>query len=116
MIRRPPRSTLFPYTTLFRSGFPALVPALLDRRGVEALVQHLLALGARQRARYRRSDRLAHHLPHRDRDLGAYAVHPLSEHLVQVLRQLFLDDAIDFGPEALEDRALQLARQGLERG
>src|SRR5437899_6209300 len=24
MIRRPPRSTLFPYTTLFRSCFPAL--------------------------------------------------------------------------------------------
>src|SRR3712207_8339505 len=24
MIRRPPRSTLFPYTTLFRSGAPAL--------------------------------------------------------------------------------------------
>src|SRR3712207_8721917 len=24
MIRRPPRSTLFPYTTLFRSGLPAL--------------------------------------------------------------------------------------------
>src|SRR3712207_8974404 len=24
MIRRPPRSTLFPYTTLFRSGEPAL--------------------------------------------------------------------------------------------
>src|SRR5258707_12215356 len=24
MIRRPPRSTLFPYTTLFRSGYPAL--------------------------------------------------------------------------------------------
>src|SRR2546430_16479246 len=23
MIRRPPRSTLFPYTTLFRSGFPS---------------------------------------------------------------------------------------------
>src|SRR2546421_7338535 len=30
MIRRPPRSTLFPYTTLFRSGFAAyrLLPAL----------------------------------------------------------------------------------------
>src|SRR2546429_9189129 len=27
MIRRPPRSTLFPYTTLFRSGRLALVPA-----------------------------------------------------------------------------------------
>src|SRR2546429_2231416 len=25
MIRRPPRSTLFPYTTLFRSIFPALL-------------------------------------------------------------------------------------------
>src|SRR3712207_8297375 len=27
MIRRPPRSTLFPYTTLFRSPGPAPVPA-----------------------------------------------------------------------------------------
>src|SRR2546425_9761456 len=27
MIRRPPRSTLFPYTTLFRSGVPAALPA-----------------------------------------------------------------------------------------
>src|SRR5260370_27664524 len=25
MIRRPPRSTLFPYTTLFRSCFPAVI-------------------------------------------------------------------------------------------
>src|SRR2546430_10211649 len=30
MIRRPPRSTLFPYTTLFRS--PAAVKALLDAK------------------------------------------------------------------------------------
>src|SRR2546430_5893101 len=28
MIRRPPRSTLFPYTTLFRSGVGALVDPL----------------------------------------------------------------------------------------
>src|SRR2546427_1674288 len=28
MIRRPPRSTLFPYTTLFRSTFPAASPRL----------------------------------------------------------------------------------------
>src|SRR5256885_12546370 len=28
MIRRPPRSTLFPYTTLFRSGVPHLVTAV----------------------------------------------------------------------------------------
>src|SRR3712207_8502171 len=31
MIRRPPRSTLFPYTTLFRS--PELVDRPVDRRG-----------------------------------------------------------------------------------
>src|SRR2546427_5587120 len=31
MIRRPPRSTLFPYTTLFRSGFEPLEPALRAR-------------------------------------------------------------------------------------
>src|SRR5690348_17515589 len=35
MIRRPPRSTLFPYTTLFRSG-------------VAAAVDHLAALGHRR--------------------------------------------------------------------
>src|SRR3712207_8173286 len=36
MIRRPPRSTLFPYTTLFRSGLSAWhVP---DRRGHDPVV------------------------------------------------------------------------------
>src|SRR3712207_9116661 len=40
MIRRPPRSTLFPYTTLFRSGQVALAPLRErgeDRVEVEAL-------------------------------------------------------------------------------
>src|SRR3712207_4701892 len=46
MIRRPPRSTLFPYTTLFRSAAGAVaavggVPVLLA-----PLLQVLLALGA----------------------------------------------------------------------
>src|SRR2546430_3116586 len=31
MIRRPPRSTLFPYTTLFRSGIVGAVDDLRDR-------------------------------------------------------------------------------------
>src|SRR5258707_9031848 len=31
MIRRPPRSTLFPYTTLFRSTPPSAAAARLDR-------------------------------------------------------------------------------------
>src|SRR2546429_367472 len=33
MIRRPPRSTLFPYTTLFRSGFAAVMAFGASRRG-----------------------------------------------------------------------------------
>src|SRR5687768_17661855 len=32
MIRRPPRSTLFPYTTLFRSPVRALPPAAVEGR------------------------------------------------------------------------------------
>src|SRR2546422_7730875 len=33
MIRRPPRSTLFPYTTLFRSAIAALTPLILAAGG-----------------------------------------------------------------------------------
>src|SRR2546426_8084395 len=33
MIRRPPRSTLFPYTTLFRSRLDTLAPLRSDRAG-----------------------------------------------------------------------------------
>src|SRR2546430_9989656 len=35
MIRRPPRSTLFPYTTLFRSPFTWMDRALSKYRGIE---------------------------------------------------------------------------------
>src|SRR3712207_7395075 len=37
MIRRPPRSTLFPYTTLFRSGIglPTTIPGVEGREVVE---------------------------------------------------------------------------------
>src|SRR2546426_1951786 len=57
MIRRPPRSTLFPYTTLFRSPIlPTLdreailaqrlrVVALLPEREPEVVVRELAALG-----------------------------------------------------------------------
>src|SRR2546426_11353041 len=34
MIRRPPRSTLFPYTTLFRSDLTPLADLALDDRGL----------------------------------------------------------------------------------
>src|SRR2546426_6296020 len=42
MIRRPPRSTLFPYTTLFRSGLAVLeLPQALD--GLDHLLRDPLA-------------------------------------------------------------------------
>src|SRR3712207_8777270 len=51
MSRRPPRSTLFPYTTLFRSLFPALHRA--EERGEEAegaVPERQLAPGGERRA------------------------------------------------------------------
>src|SRR5438270_8926897 len=36
MIRRPPRSTLFPYTTLFRSHHPSVREGVADRAPEEA--------------------------------------------------------------------------------
>src|SRR3712207_7185177 len=37
MIRRPPRSTLFPYTTLFRSQTAKLVAQMADTQGISFL-------------------------------------------------------------------------------
>src|SRR6266480_5579580 len=50
MIRRPPRSTLFPYTTLFRSGRPAAA----TRRGDRA--RRRVARGGRRLGRTTRSE------------------------------------------------------------
>src|SRR3712207_8931050 len=55
MIRRPPRSTLFPYTTLFRSAFPALlvgaIMMLFDRLlGTSFFMPSLVEMG--QQLRY----------------------------------------------------------------
>src|SRR3712207_7831425 len=44
MIRRPPRSTLFPYTTLFRSG-PGLLTGLADVSPLRAGGEEPLDLG-----------------------------------------------------------------------
>src|SRR5437667_12628347 len=56
MIRRPPRSTLFPYTTLFRS----LIDELLRRRDrlVQALERHRLL---EQRSEEHTSELQSHH-------------------------------------------------------
>src|SRR2546422_4887666 len=47
MIRRPPRSTLFPYTTLFRSSQPEVQPPVVLAREPHPAVHDLqLALGS----------------------------------------------------------------------
>src|SRR5258708_8889658 len=53
MIRRPPRSTLFPYTTLFRSRSPAL-PDRQPECGRRARSSWAAMLGGLRRARQRR--------------------------------------------------------------
>src|SRR5689334_23910991 len=69
-MRRPPRSTLFPYTTLFRSGFSRCCSSIaLESRGVarelgirrEHFAQagdDLVGLGAARREEDRKSTRL----------------------------------------------------------
>src|SRR5256885_5269146 len=56
MIRRPPRSTLFPYTTLFRSE--ALARAMLHHRYDVQAALYLLALHRLLRSQDRKSTRL----------------------------------------------------------
>src|SRR3712207_8320380 len=52
MIRRPPRSTLFPYTTLFRSQARGLRHLPGDGAGAQGGLRHLhLSRGERQAAR-----------------------------------------------------------------
>src|SRR2546422_6914489 len=65
MIRRPPRSTLFPYTTLFRSShmrasaFSAKMPPPLGMRGRTTIAFHFRpAAPTRSRPRDRKSTRL----------------------------------------------------------
>src|SRR3712207_8575647 len=55
MIRRPPRSTLFPYTTLFRSHAPYQAP--LARQPLGPSGWHSLALGLSGCYPWRRAER-----------------------------------------------------------
>src|SRR5208283_2295018 len=96
MIRRPPRSTLFPYTTLFRSHQLGLLPPGLDLRAAPAEVACMFGLKLtvlmdpaapqRRRAFYRDRWRDFWVWPHTDHYIwGATAVILL--HLAERLRQ-----------------------------
>src|SRR5256885_15479544 len=102
MIRRPPRSTLFPYTTLFRSaeavdardrGDDHHVPALEERarRGMAHLVD-LFVPGAVL---------LDVHVASGDIGLGLVVVVVRDEVLDGVLREELLELAIELGGERL---------------
>src|SRR2546426_5739967 len=71
MIRRPPRSTLFPYTTLFRSHSPGARPAPLAR-------ELLVLEGAHRQLRVQLFRGPARPAGHQVR-LPAAVVHPRSE-------------------------------------
>src|SRR3712207_7649378 len=73
MIRRPPRSTLFPYTTLFRSAARVLLPVLRGRGTDPAR--------GRERVALRRLSADLHRPAHRDRSAAAMttAVRPTPE-------------------------------------
>src|SRR5260370_34892705 len=78
MIRRPPRSTLFPYTTLFRSvprrrgagpdgvdqGRPELAPGLLSRAVKKYIFRTILGSSTRRAVPQPPGRRLAGDLPH----------------------------------------------------
>src|SRR3989441_12803703 len=76
MIRRPPRSTLFPYTTLFRSLEANVTPGgvrlarLLGEKGLGVVRVVLTAPGALVDFRLGLNDRLAHLEGHRARVLS----------------------------------------------
>src|SRR5256885_7453040 len=86
MIRRPPRSTLFPYTTLFRSRGLRLPLAHLDDGGVARVVD-LHAIHARllQREGDRKSTRLnSSHL------VISYAVFCLKKKKINFILQIHI--------------------------
>src|SRR5256885_3659730 len=58
MIRRPPRSTLFPYTTLFRSVVLVVVLLVLDQHGAAQVVEVVQAPGVVALGADRKSTRL----------------------------------------------------------
>src|SRR3712207_39166 len=121
MIRRPPRSTLFPYTTLFRSALDQLeveprlvledVEALSRERLVPALgmleprARHQHAHGASTRVRHRRDHMAGSTFPRRR---GARRARPGSMPAPVAEPKTFIEDAIRMLLARREDGAAGL--------
>src|SRR3970040_2256115 len=89
MIRRPPRSTLFPYTTLFRSPRPVPRPGRASDAGLLLERLHVLQLLSRDR----KSTRL--NSSHR---CISYAVFCLNDTAPTEIYTLSLHDALPISP------------------
>src|SRR2546421_2788313 len=76
MIRRPPRSTLFPYTTLFRSHISHLEVRILEARFLERHLRARVLHGLHHRAEHRDPDRAFELV---DADLGPRSEEHTSE-------------------------------------
>src|SRR5437867_8938211 len=98
MIRRPPRSTLFPYTTLFRS-FPA--DGCLWKRGeaVDCLTHSLVQTFTNHENLYRRRDRKSTRLNSSHRT-NSYAVFCLKK---KIARELVNKPAIVWSDEPIRN-------------
>src|SRR3712207_8872230 len=66
MIRRPPRSTLFPYTTLFRSEAPSQLRQAEDRDAEQRHLEGRREPGIEE-GRLQHDDQLPHHRDGQDR-------------------------------------------------
>src|SRR3712207_8002466 len=85
MIRRPPRSTLFPYTTLFRSVIRPIQPVLPDRAEDVHLERVVERLGL---VRYPRRD--VQHFPFTHRDLFTVDQERSEEHTSELQSRQYL--------------------------
>src|SRR5256885_13033808 len=68
MIRRPPRSTLFPYTTLFRSDPSLHAHEVLQRALIGVAGEHPHVLVLRQAKRHERQEQCVEHLARRSEE------------------------------------------------
>src|SRR3712207_8313618 len=94
MIRRPPRSTLFPYTTLFRS-----------RLGHRAVVAHVERLRGRERARGQR----------RPLRLGVVRVRPVDDHVALSVHRANIKGRSEEHTSELQSRQYLVCRLLLEK-